>query len=63
MRSWKSTGFAFSISCDNDSSLENAVKNVKKETMWYNSGENKYCFDYSKKDTIIAITVYAPAKD
>ena len=63
LRSWKCTGFAFSISCDNDSSLENAVKNVKKETMWYNSGETKYCFDYSKKDTIIAITVYAPAKD
>ncbi len=65
-RSWKSTGFAFSITSeDSYDALVKAVENVKKDTMWYNSNTKRYTFDFAKnsKGNLIAITVYAPSKE
>lgn len=64
-RSWKSTGFSFSLKSNNFEALKKAVDEAKNNTKWYNSSDSKLCFNYSIGTTneIIAITVYAPKED
>lgn len=59
-RSWKSTGFAFTIDCDKRDSLVTAIKNVKKETTSYLS--NTPTFVWRQFDSGVDITVYPPVK-
>ena len=61
-RSWKSTGLAFSLTSESYNSLVKAVKNVKKDTVWYNSSNKRYAFDFAENSggNLVAITVYAP---
>lgn len=63
-RSWKSTGFAFVLDCDNKNSLLTAIKNARKSTDCETLGpDNKkikrHVFSYQDTDNGVAITVYA----
>ena len=59
--SWKSTGFAFSLSCDDMKALEAVSKNLKEDSNWVVDGENmqQNVFDYKVSDNTIQYTVYA----
>ena len=62
-RSWKSTGFAFVLDCDNKESLLTAVKNARKQTDSQTLGpKNKkikrHVFSYQDTKNGVAITVY-----
>ena len=62
-RSWKSTGFAFVLDCDNKESLLAAVKNARKQTDSQTLGpKNKkikrHVFSYQDTENGVAITVY-----
>ena len=62
-RSWKSTGFAFVLDCDDKSSLLTAVKNARAKTDSETLGPNKkkikrHVFSYQNTDNGIAITIY-----
>ena len=59
--SWKSTGFWFSLSCDDMTALEAASKEVKKDSCW--TSEKKYAFAYKNTGLSIQYTVYAPTED
>ena len=58
-RSWKNTGFAFEIQCDDKKALEEAVKAVKKNVYWKIDGKQVPIFNYKMTGDICAITVYA----
>lgn len=55
--SWKSTGFAFSLSCDDMAALEAASLEIKKSSSWISS---KPSFAYKRTAKSIQYTVYAP---
>lgn len=55
--SWKSTGFWFSLSCDDMTALEAASEELKKESSWTKS---KSTFAYKRSQNSIQYTVYAP---
>lgn len=62
-RSWKSTGFAFVLDCDNKDSLITAIKNARKQTDCETLGPNnkkikRHVFSYQDTDNGVAITVY-----
>ena len=59
--SWKSTGFAFSLSCDDMKALEAVSKNLKEDSNWVVDGESmqQNIFDYKVSDSTIQYTVYA----
>ena len=59
--SWKSTGFAFSLSCDDMKALESVSKKLKEDSNWVVSGEKmqQNVFDYKVSDKTIQYTVYA----
>lgn len=59
--SWKSTGFAFSLSCDDMKALESVSKKLKEDSNWVVKGEKmqQYVFDYKVSDKTIQYTVYA----
>lgn len=61
-RSWKSTGFSFTLKSNNFEALKKAVDAAKNNTKWYNSSNSALCFNYSigTDNEVIAITVYAP---
>lgn len=63
-RSWKSTGFAFTLSCNDKDALLEAVKKAKKQCVWYGSenDDSKYVFAYKKYDDGVMITLYPPIK-
>lgn len=64
-RSWKSTGFAFALSCDDSKSLLTAVKNAKDSCAWYGSNDKtkKYIFAYKQYDKGVMITLYPPKEN
>ena len=55
--SWKSTGFWFSLSCDDMTALEAASAELKKDTGWIS---DRPIFGYKRTDSTIQYTVYAP---
>ena len=55
--SWKSTGFWFSLSCDDMSALEAASKELKEDANWITG---KPIFGYKRTNNTIQYTVYAP---
>ena len=58
-RSWKNTGFAFDIQCNDKEALAKAVEAVKKNT-FYNIGKKQVpLFNYKMNGDICSITVYA----
>jgi hypothetical protein len=58
-RSWKNTGFAFDIQCNDKEALAKAVEAVKKAT-FYNIGKKQVpLFNYKMNGDICSITVYA----
>lgn len=59
--SWKSTGFAFSLSCDSMKALESVTKQLKEESNWIIDGKNvqQKIFDYKVTDNTIQYTIYA----
>ena len=58
--SWKSTGFAFSLACDDIKALEGATKTIKKDKGWALGNE---LFAYKNTGKSIQYTVYAPIED
>lgn len=58
--SWKSTGFAFSLMCDDMKALEGATKEVKKDKGWAFGNE---LFAYKNTGKSIQYTIYAPIED
>ena len=56
--SWKSTGFWFSLSCDDMTALEAASAEIKKDSSWVNSKLSS--FAYKRTANSIQYTVYAP---
>ena len=59
--SWKSTGFWFSLSCDDMTALEAASKIVRQDSCW--TSDKKYAFAYKNTGSSIQYTVYAPTED
>ena len=57
-RSWKNTGFAFELHCNDQKALEKAVQSVKEKTYWLDNGVEKPLFNYQMSDEICVITVY-----
>ena len=55
--SWKSTGFWFSLSCDDMTALESVSAELKKQSSWTKS---KSTFAYRRSQNSIQYTVYAP---
>ena len=55
--SWKSTGFWFSLSCDDMTALESASAQLKKESSWTKANST---FAYRRSQNSIQYTVYAP---
>ena len=59
--SWKSTGFWFSLSCDDVDALEKVSSDLRKESSWNTSfTKTKSCFAYKRTGDTIQYTVYAP---
>ena len=62
-RSWKNTGFAFALGCDDKKALLKAVKSAKKACYWYGSKDSdknkKSVFAYQEYSDGVMITVYA----
>ena len=59
--SWKSTGFWFSLSCDDADALEKASSDLRKESSWNTSfTKTKSCFAYKRTGDTIQYNVYAP---
>lgn len=56
--SWKSTGFWFSLACDDMKALEAASAEVRKDSSWTQS--SGYSFAYNNTGKSIQYTVYAP---
>lgn len=59
-KTWKSTGFAFIISCDDLDSLKKAIDNVKEATSWLNGAKNNPIFEYKSDSEGFLVIVYAP---
>ena len=58
---WKSTGFAFVIGCDNKGSLETALASVLESTTWLNGDKKQAIFEYKAvEDDNFLVIVYAP---
>ena len=57
--SWKSTGFAFSLSCDDIGALESVSKALKADSNWTAKESQTKLFDYKVTDDTIQYTVYA----
>lgn len=63
IKTWKNTGYSFTIKCDNAKKLVKAIENVKEDTKWEISNEDtQYLFDYKETDGTVVITAYAPVK-
>ena len=60
-RSWKNTGFAFELHCNDQKALEKAVQSVKEKTYWLDNGKEKPLFNYQMSDEICVITIYPEA--
>jgi hypothetical protein len=56
--SWKSTGFAFSLSCDDIGALESVSKTLKADSNWTTAEAQTKLFDYKVTDDTIQYTVY-----
>ena len=61
-KAWKSTGFSFVLNCNDTSALEDAIKNVAKQTTELNK-EGKEIFEYKNGDEGIIIIVRADIED
>ena len=57
---WSSTGFAFILSANDKSALEDAVKNVQEATTWLQGDKKQIIFEYKAVSEGIKIIVYAP---
>ena len=60
-RSWKNTGFAFELHCNDQKSLEKAVQSVKEKTYWLDNGKERPLFNYQMSGEICVITIYPEA--
>ena len=60
-RSWKNTGFAFELHCNDQKALEKAVQSVKEKTYWLDNGKEKPLFNYQMSGEICVITIYPEA--
>ena len=59
-RSWKNTGLAFELQCNDMNALSEAAKLVKEQTFWLIEGKEAPIFDYKINEKSCVITVYAP---
>ncbi|MGL5507545.1 MAG: hypothetical protein ACRDB0_06560, partial [Paraclostridium sp.] len=62
-KTWKSTGFSFTLECSNAKKLDKALHNVREETKWAISDNNtQYLFEYKMVNKQAVINAYAPYK-
>jgi hypothetical protein len=59
-RSWKNTGLAFELQCNDMNALSEAVELVKEQTFWLIEGKEAPIFDYKIDGKSCMVTVYAP---
>jgi hypothetical protein len=61
-RAWKSTGYSFVLDCNDKSALEDAVKQVLKQTTSLDTNKTPI-FEYKSSDEGLIIIVYASIED
>ena len=63
IKTWKNTGYSFTLECDNTKKLVKALETVREDTKWQISDDNtQYLFDYKETGGSVVITAYAPVK-
>ena len=58
IRTWKNTGFAFELNCNDSQALKATLDALKDEILWTVNGEQRPFFAYQQSDTTFVISVY-----
>jgi hypothetical protein len=62
-KTWKNTGFQFTLQCKDKEALKKAVSSLKSEVVWTIGGKQCPIFNYQMSDNKCIITVYAEADE
>ena len=61
-KTWKNTGFQFTLQCTDKSALQKAVAHLKSDVCWSIDGKLCPIFNYQMTDDKCVITVYPEAE-